>query len=304
MLPKNTNQKPKAPTLIGPFRGLIIKFRRNTNFENFQNILFNITFKHPNFYKSSRDKRKCIIYYKNPYDVALLLEKYRDNHNQDFSIYLWLDEISTTLRPDILYIAGKLSSELKNTLQQLQGSVITTNQAGIQVKFENFKQAAIAHEEIRKDKIVKFAYKSKVSYIGRAQSTKSHSNIPLINEVNNMVSKYKTLTLTMQEEFNYAIKPDKKDDQRKNMDKIKKASENLELANISWNQKIEEYNENHSTLGSQESESWETSATPSHEMLELHKIYKQLFKDFSYQDMTFTLGREREFMEQSNLLNN
>lgn len=100
-----------------------------------------------------------------------MLDKFKNN--QDFDIFLYHDSLSNSLCPDILYLAGQETPTLLRILHQLQGEIIKKTRIGIQIKFETFKNAAIAYEEIRKDYTVKFAYKSQVPYLSMEKNIRS-----------------------------------------------------------------------------------------------------------------------------------
>lgn len=181
-----TNNLPERkmlmPLVKGPFRGVIISFHQDTNFNNFKDDYFEMTFNHNNFYRTWSDKQKTIIYYKNPYDAATIISKFESNKNYHISLYY--DQLSKTLHPEVLYITGTISYTLLPTIKQLQGRIITETKKGIQVKFKNCKNAAIAQEEIRKEFKVKFAYKSEIpNKIDEAKSTQTNTReIPSTNE--------------------------------------------------------------------------------------------------------------------------
>lgn len=269
------------PLVRGPFRGVLLIFHKDTNFNEFQKIQSKMTFQHPNFYKSTNDKHKCVIYYKNPYDAATVLDTYKENQN--FRIYLYYDELSKSLRPDILFITGELTPRLDRILQQLKGTIIKQTTIGMQVKFAGFKEAAIAHEEMRKTHKVKFTYKSQVPHdgINEPRPETSKFSEPLAEErseterrMNAMLQQYKELNLAMKNEFRNTIEKMKEKEKKTTLERIKEAASNLDFANVStWNQMMNE-EEN----VSEESESWETMARSSDEMLEMHKTYKEMLK--------------------------
>lgn len=142
-----------------PFRSILITFHEKTDFQKFKETLAELTFLYNNYCSSEIDKNKCIINYKNPYDVAIIIDKYENNNN--FGISLFLDELSQTLRTDILYITTRYSKQLESMIEKLQGSIILLNSNGIQAQFPNFKQTAIAYEEIQAKYFrVKFSLKT------------------------------------------------------------------------------------------------------------------------------------------------
>lgn len=253
----------KKPSIKGPFRGLIINFERNTNFEEFKEVFAEITFQHPNHYFSEIDKRKAIIYYKNPYDVATTIDKYQNNGN--FQISIFYDRFSRTLRPDVLYITAELKTNLTAQINQLHGEIINKTRVGVQVQFDTFKAAAIAMEELRRKFSVKFAYKTDVIFDRQARANGNEVE----DSIQELLNKYKEWTPELKNDFKKALSKINKEDQAGDTQRIKRASENLDLANIS---KEEAPSDN----GSQKSEAWDTMATPSNVMLELHQMYRKM----------------------------
>lgn len=277
---KSKERDPGMPLVKGPFRGIIIKFYKHTDFNAFQSTHSKITFQHPNYYKSSNDKRKCVIYYNNPYDAATIIDKYKENRN--FGIYLYIDEISKTLRPDILYIVGKPSQGMKYSLEQLHGTIIKETRVGIQAKFDDFKHAAIAFEEIHKQQSVKFAYKSQVPYIEICHRNPSENHqeierpgIPKLGldnkRIENILNEYQKWTPAVKQEFKTALEQFNGSEMKRNLDRIKEAANNLSFADISRSPSVE-------SLKSEISEAWETTATTSEEMLEMHRMYKETYR--------------------------
>lgn len=277
-------QRPNIPLIRGPFRGIILIFHKDTNFDEVEKIHSNITFKHPNYYRSTNDKHKCVIYYKNPYDAAMVIDTHKENPN--FQVYLYHDELSKTLRPDILYITGELTSKLNHILQQINGTIIKQSRLGMQVKFESFKAAAIAHEEIRKNHSVKFTYKSQVPYLIARESGPEAVKLnrsakpPKLEysktgqSMNEMLKQYKDMSPAMKKEFRNTLeKINENENNNRNLNRIQEAASNLDLANVSnWNKIMEDDNV------SEESVPWDAMGMSPNEMLEMHKTYKEIMK--------------------------
>lgn len=147
----------EAPVITGPFRGLFLKLNPVINYEEFMEIFGKITFEHPGYLSSRNDRGRCIIYYKNSYSAATILDTYKDNTNFQISIYR--DEISHPLHPEVLYIK---TNETPENLQELGGKILKKTRNSLQIKFESFKSAAMAQKELNKTHEVKFGYKSEV----------------------------------------------------------------------------------------------------------------------------------------------
>lgn len=222
----------------GPFRGILLTFHKNTNFESLQESLVAMTFKHPNFFKSNSDKSKCIIYYKHPYDAATVIEKYCNNLN--FSICIYEDEISKTLSPNILYIQSSFNIGLSKLLSQLQGVIIYKGKDRIQVKFKNFKTAAIAQEEIGKEYKTKFCYISEVSDTKpKKPSTNNFSELEKISEnITTLIENNPESISTIKNNLALAMETLKIKEMEFNREKIRATAENLDLANVSWDDQI------------------------------------------------------------------
>lgn len=207
---------PQKPKIMGPFRGILIEYNNNINFDEFKETYAELTFQHTNYYRSENYKNKSIVYYRYPYDAATMIVKHRNNPN--FKISIYYDEISKTLRPDILYIETKDFSKVNVMIEALQGTIIYQQQSGIQVQFEDFKQAAIAYEEIRKHFLVKFTYKALVPKNDRQQNViqvkesiceHEKSNIDQISElkqdISTILQKYSGWTPILKKEFQKAF---------------------------------------------------------------------------------------------------
>lgn len=132
---------PENPKIIGPFRGVILRFNKEMDTEEIEKTLLEITLKHPNYHHSKGDAHKHIIYYKYPYDAAIVLEKY--SHNTNFGISIHMDKLSRPLVSTILYIESKSTQQLIKSIASLKGKIIFRQLKGIQVQFENFKQTCI-----------------------------------------------------------------------------------------------------------------------------------------------------------------
>lgn len=243
----NQSRKLNKPAITGPFRGLI--------------ILFENTFQHPNHYYSEVEKRKVVIYYKNPYDVATIIEKHE--HNTNFKISILNDKYSSTLSPDILYITSKPNAKLIRQINQLNGRIIEKTRIGVLVQFQNFKSAAIAMEEMRRDFKIRFAYKTNKVFDQREESSFKRSEVEI--DVLKLFQKHKGCTAELEYDFRKALNIAKQENVHQ---KITKTSEKLELVNIS---RVD----SSSDLSSQENENWNIAAS-SEFMLELHKKYKEL----------------------------
>lgn len=172
---KRRFKQPNVPQTTGPFRGLLVKFSANPNYEEFINTFGRITFDHPGYQSSKTDRKKCIIYYKHPYNVANLLTQYEDN--KGFKMYLYKDEISRTLHPEVLYIR---TNKIPTRIEELGGQIIKQSRGSLQVKFEDFRTTAVAHEELRQNYEVKFSYRSEVPMF--------------VNETNNAVDLREVIT--------------------------------------------------------------------------------------------------------------
>lgn len=230
----------ETPAIRGPFRGLIITFSKQTNFKEFYDIYPSISFEHPNFYFCKYDKFKCIVYYKYPYDVATLISKYETV----FKCSIYYDELTKTLQHDVLYVVTTNTNKLLEKTKQLNGNILYKTQIGFQIKFEDFKMTAIAHEELRKEFSVKFAYKSEVNkHLNPIKITRfDEEKFQLKSEIKILLKKYEKSPTENQYQNEF-----KEFCSRENTiihEKIKKVSENLELANVSWNDAINDSIEN------------------------------------------------------------
>lgn len=226
------------PAIRGPFRGVIISFKQETNFTEVKEIFAELTFHNPNHYCSELDKCKAIIYFKNPYDVAMVIDKHQSNVNFDITIFN--DKLTRTLRHDVLHIKSRPTNKLLKFLEQLNGEFLYNTRISMLVKFENFKQAAIASEELRKLYVVKFAYKD-------------HFENRDLTNVQNLLKKVKGLTPDMKENFKKEFEKVCREDKTKIQKKIEKTSENLELANVSC---MEHTKENQLEESDEENQDW------------------------------------------------
>lgn len=220
-----------TPAIRGPFRGLIITFV-NSDYNEFREIYPLLTFEHPNFYFCKSDKRKCIIYYKYPYDVATLISKFHNSTELHFSIYY--DELTKTLQPDVLYVVTRDINKLLAKVEQLNGQIIYKTKIGFQIQFEDFKMTAIAHEELRREFSVKFAYKSEVNkYSNPVKITKQdEEKHQLKSDIKLLIQKYKGKAKT--QECEQELNEIRRKQSGFNRERVQKAAENLEFANISW----------------------------------------------------------------------
>lgn len=209
---------PKNPEIIGPFRGLLLEYHDDIKYNEFKEDYAELTFQHPNFYRSKSDKFKTVIYYRYPYDVAVQIDKYQNNTN--FKASIFNDKFSRVLRPDILYVETKNSEPVHETVKMLQGAIIHNQEAGIQVKFHSFKQTAYAYEELRKTHCVKFAYKSLVPKTSSLKPIKQNTaqadetlnanteiceETKLEKEVQCLLDKYKGWTPELKKQFKKAL---------------------------------------------------------------------------------------------------
>lgn len=161
-------QKNCIPLSRGPFRAIFISFHNETKIQEFKNLFFKLTLEHPNYIHFEGDKHKIIIYYKYTYDVAYILEAHGSNKN--VHIRLHFDKLSRFLHPEILCIQCVNTRHLRIALVNLGGDIIHQTKKGTQVQFKNFKEAAIAHEELREQFSTKFAYKVEVPVLLSAKS--------------------------------------------------------------------------------------------------------------------------------------
>lgn len=189
----STRNQPK-----GPFRGLILTFFKNIDPQGYKDILSKITFEHPNYMYSENNKRRCIIYYNNSYDVATVLEAYRGDEHFNMSIFY--DKMSKTLDPLVLYIK-KPNIKVLRVIHLLNGEIITKTNLGCQVKFENFKAAAFAHEELGRETSVKFAYISEVPKSSYRTNLIEVEKNELQEDVQKLFEKYACYTPALRNEF-------------------------------------------------------------------------------------------------------
>lgn len=268
----NSNRYPQKPKVIGPFRGILVKFNGNINFDEFKETYAELTFLHPNFYRSENYKRRSIIYYRYPYDAATMIQKYL--HNPNFEISIYYDDISKTLRPDILYIETKEFSKLNNMIKALQGTIIYQQQSGVQIKFKTFKQTSIAYEEMRKHFSVKFTYKTLVpeyekqnNVNGVEESNCEPSTInqfsKLEQDISTMLKKYNGWTPILEKEF-------------------KKAFEEIKQKQNQVEQQTALVNPNGTTNeGSDDRKDFNKNITPNEVIIKLNSMYKEIQKEFN-----------------------
>lgn len=145
--------------------------------------------------------------------------------------------MTRTLQTDTLYLTTNNIKLLLHKIQQLKGRIIYRSKMGFQIKFENFKIAAIAHEELRKQYSVKFAYKSEINK--NSDTTKitkeDEEEYQLQQDMKIILKKYGEKSNTLKQEFESMCLEIQKRQKEINLVKIKKSSRNLELANLSWN---------------------------------------------------------------------
>lgn len=169
----NINPAKHFPQINGPFRGIRITFNESTDYKKFQETYHKITLAHPNFLFSTFDRRKSVIYYKSPYDIAILLKQYHGNTT--FQIDINIDDITKNLEHNVLFInkrmPGREDSFLNNKISELNGHIIINKRFAILVKFNTFFDAAIAHFELRKMYKMKFAYKDSLPHNPCTQNT-------------------------------------------------------------------------------------------------------------------------------------
>lgn len=145
----------------------------------------------------------------------------------------------------------------------------------MQVKFSDFKQAAIAFEELHKVHTVKFAYRSQIPHYEQNIELKRTRPIELKGG-NHALDKNRNRTLNQHRSWSPENKQLKNSvdtiyegEHGDNLQKIIKTRANPSLANRSWNQVILE------EIGD-ESESWETTSTSSNEMFEMQTKNKEI----------------------------
>lgn len=147
---------------------------------------------------SENNKRRCIIYYNNSYDVARILEAY--GGDEHFNMSIFYDKISKTLDPRVLYIKTPNIKVLR-IIHLINGEIIAKNNLGCQVKFETFKAAAFAHEELRRETSVKFAYISEVPKGNNRTNLLEVARNELQEDVQQLFEKYACYTPTLRNEF-------------------------------------------------------------------------------------------------------
>lgn len=107
--------------------------------------------------------------------------------NLDISIYY--DELTTTLQQDVLFIKNKNLKNFAQKIEQLKGIIIYKNKFSFLIRFDDFKIATIAHEELRKEMSVKFAYKSEAKkYLQNARV--NEEKYQLKNDIKLLIEKY------------------------------------------------------------------------------------------------------------------
>lgn len=252
---KSPSNELSMPLVRGPFRGVLLTFHKDTDFKSFKDTYSKLTFNHNNFYKSISDRHKCIIYFKNPYDAATAIRAYKSDNN--FSISLYQDQLSKTLHPEVLYIVGNICQALSKTITLLRGKVLTQSKVGVQAKFEDFRAAAIAHEELRKNVQVKFAYRSEVPNLQESStelSSTTHSpcakitlrtinktpeaQIKIQDDIYELVAKHKDYMEYLKEELKYAVRELSDDEIEPNSSKTPDIPESPDSENISWNEQV------------------------------------------------------------------
>lgn len=153
---------------------------------------------------------------------------------------LYIDNLSKTLRPDILFILSDKNPRVASIIQQLDGEVILSTKKGIQVQFKSFKQAAIAYEELRRDYVIKFAYKSVIAADERElQQTQKPELLSRNIDLQGAIINYRELVPEVKTEFKKIIEKIEQDKKEYKLKKIEKAASNLDFANMSWNQQID-----------------------------------------------------------------
>lgn len=263
---------PQKPKIIGPFRGILIDYTNNINYHEFKEIYAELTFHHPNFYRSESNKYGSIIYYRYPYDAATSIDKYQNNPN--FKISRYNDKLSKTLNPDILYIETKDYPQLYDSIQKLQGTVIRKQQIGIQVKFQSFKQTAIAYEELRKNHYVKFNYKTLAPRLNKQniiiekeetiQDEDENKKISEIKQgIQSLLLKYKGWTPALKNEFKKAFEE---------MDEEDKNNEMITIVKNPTSYYKKSYENGYTSSNSSE------PITPSDVFLKLNQMYKEIQK--------------------------
>lgn len=157
------------PVPRGPYRAIIMEPCDNSDLNAFQTLYFSLTFGHQNFSHCVSDKNKTIIYYKYAYDVANILDYHK--FNQNVKLNLFEDQASKTIHPPL-----NTRNDARINLNHLNGKIIHESRLGIQARFQTFKQAALAQEELRAKFLTKFCYKSEVRI--PIYDSMNYNNIP------------------------------------------------------------------------------------------------------------------------------
>lgn len=269
------NKKPEFPTINGPFRGLIITTSRQNDLEPLKTLVNQLTFDHPNYLFSNNDKNKCIIYYRNPYDVATILDKYSSNSN--YTVALYRDEISRSLHPRVLYITPTHNAGITQFIQELGGNIVSQNKFSIQAQFATFLQTTIAHEELRKECPCKFAYRSEVPQEEEEGKQSEAAGITdlrqILEQKNGAKSKNEgsnNFSPNLIKEIKDVVARIHSRDE--NIKKIKNASKNVDLANVSWKKGTPEIME----TDEESDDEWDTVSHSGEALVELARIYKKL----------------------------
>ncbi|KAL5282025.1 hypothetical protein ACFFRR_005348 [Megaselia abdita] len=130
------------------------------------------------------------------------MEAHKNNNN--FYATLFYDKIYKALDPLVLYIKNP-SPKVLQIIELLTGVIITRNQYGCQVKFRRFKEAAFAHEELKKETSVKFAYISEVPKSHyQVKIRVNQENTPqseMENDIRKIFQKYACYTPALRSEF-------------------------------------------------------------------------------------------------------
>lgn len=223
----------------GPFRGLIITYNEDINLMEFQKIYNEITFQNQNFCFSHNDKHKHIIYYKYPYVVASIIEKYKTC--KSFKMEIYQDNLTKFLCPDILFLKKlKMTAYLHHSIQQLEGQIIQEKKENVLIRFNSFHLAAIAQENLRITYNVKFAYKSEVPTIKNGkdqdqdQDQKKKDKKQIKKDIKDILDKFDSSQ--MQEVTRDVGEQELHIDVNKLLKKYKKYVEPQQKKKVTWNQ--------------------------------------------------------------------
>lgn len=202
----NTLRKESKITQIkGPFRGIIITSKNKTS-KDFFEILPQLTNHNHNLINYNGDMQKCIIYYKTPYDAAIVLEKLKNQPNITKSIFY--DHVSKKLMEKTLYIEVEVTIEILAIIKCLKGTISKKQISGVQVEFPSFRYAALAYEELKDEFKVKFAYKSLAPSTKIMAAPNNPVNKPIIElekDIKAVLEQYKGWTTEIKKQFRNVV---------------------------------------------------------------------------------------------------